>query len=237
MFKVTAAMLALVFCILADNLYVSLFLIITMGYLIVRLGGLPFSEYLSCMKIPIAFLVMGGVAVALGISEKPAGEYCLSCHWFYLYTSKAALLQAFYLAAKALGAVSAMYMMTLSTPASELISVFRRLHVPRLIVQLMNLIYRFIFIIMEVHCNMKNSAQSRLGYVDLKTSFYSFGSTAGNLLVVSLKKANAYYDAMEARCYQGELLFLEEEKKIEKKQLVAAFLYGAVLIGIYIATG
>lgn len=236
-FKVIISMLALLFCIIADNLYVSLFLIITMGYLIVGKGGLPFREYISCMTIPIAFLIMGSIAIALGISVNPVGEYRINCHWFYIYTSQAAIVKTVNLMAKAMGAVSAMYMMTLSTPTGEIISVFRKMHVPKLIVELMNMTYRFIFIIMEVQCNMKNSARSRLGYVDLKTSFYSFGSTASNLLVVSLKKANAYYDAMESRCYNGQLLFLEEEKKVESKQIAAAIVYALILMGIYIVTG
>ena len=46
---------------------------------------------------------------------------------------------------------------------------------------------------------MKNSAKARQGYCDFKTSCYTFGSIASNMFIISLKKANAYYDAMEAR--------------------------------------
>ena len=85
---------------------------------------------------------------------------------------------------------------------------------------------------MDVHTKMKNSAQSRQGYCDLKTSYYTFGSIASNMLVVSLKKANSYYDAMEARCYDGDLIFWEEDKKIEKIQIVtaAAFIIFLILL-------
>ena len=81
---------------------------------------------------------------------------------------------------------------------------------------------------------MKNSVQSRLGYIDFKTACYSFGSTAGNLLIVSLKKANSYYDAMESRCYNGEMLFLEEEKPIYNRQIIYFVIYFIMLISMWI---
>ena len=47
---------------------------------------------------------------------------------------------------KALGAVSALYMMTLTTPLSEIIAVLRKAHIPKLIIELMNMIYRYILL-------------------------------------------------------------------------------------------
>ena len=95
------------------------------------------------------------------------------------------------------------------------------------------MIYRYIFIMLDTQRKMKNSAESRLGYCDFKTSCLSFGGIASNLFIVSLKKANAYYDAMESRCYDGDLLFLEEEKPLTQKQVLWALMYLAILIVIY----
>ena len=90
---------------------------------------------------------------------------------------------------------------------------------------------------METHSRMKNSAESRLGYVDFRTSCYSFGQVASNLLIVSLKRGNDYYNALESRCYDGELRFLEEEKPVKGKQVVLAAAFVLVLLGIRILTG
>ncbi len=236
LYKVLLAFLTLLFCIIADNPYVSIVTIVTMGVITVYFGGISIHQYISLLKIPIAFMIMGSIAIALGISFSPLGQYSLNCHWFYIYTSDKNILKTINLMLKAFGAISSMYMMTLSTPASEIISVLRKVHVPKIIIELMNMIYRFIFIIMDVQCKMKNSAQSRLGYIDFKTACYSFGSTAGNLLIVSLKKANSYYNAMESRCYNGEMLFLEEEKAVTFKQIFMFVLYFSILIGISVLT-
>ena len=235
-FKVYFAFIILLICIIADNTYVSLSIIVSMAFITVYMGGLKLNKYFSLMTIPIAFMILGSIAIAIGISNKPIGQYNLNLYLFYLYTSDESIIITLNIIMKAFGAISAMYMMTLSTNTSEIISVLRRAHLPKIIIELMNMIYRFIFILMDVQCKMKNSAKSRLGYIDFKTSCYSFGSTASNLLVMSLKKANAYYDAMEARCYDGEMLFLEEKRDVKISYFIYASIYILVLIIIIYIT-
>lgn len=235
-FKVLFAFVVLLLCIALNNVYISLFVIFTMGYTVIFKSGVGFRDYLSLLSIPIAFMILGSIAIAGGISSRPAGDYNLNLYFFYIYSSNESILSAFKIILKALGGISAMYMMTLSTSTSEIISVLRKSHIPKIIIELMNMIYRFIFILMDTQCKMKNSSQSRLGYVDFRTSCYTFGSVASNLLVVSLKKANAYYNAMESRCYNGEIIFLEEEKSIKAVHIYGAVFYFTAMIIIYIIT-
>lgn len=235
-FKIVFAVLALLVCILADNIYVSLFISVTMGIITVCIGKIKIHDYISLLTIPIAFMVMGSIAISVGFSTKPIGQYNMDLKLFYIYSSNESIVKTLRIILKAFGAISSLYMMTLSTNASEIISSLRSIHIPKIIIELMNLIYRFIFILIEVQCKMKNSAQSRLGYIDFKTSCYSFGSTAGNLLVVSMKKANAYYDAMESRCYNGEMNFLEEDKKVKVKHIVGVLIYFICVAIVFVIT-
>ena len=237
-FKALFSLLCLVMCIAMNNIYVSVMVILAMGYLTVVIGGLEFDSYLSMLAIPAAFLLFGSAAVAVGFSLKPAGQYHFHVlNLFYIYCSRASLLKAGNLILKAFGAVSCLYMLTLTTPLSEIISVLRKAHVPSLLSELMNMIYRYIFIMLDTHSRMKNSAQARLGYVDFKTSCYSFGQVAGNLLIVSLKRGNDYYNALEARCYDGCLRFLEEEKPVKSEQIAGAAAFVLLLCGIRLLTG
>ena len=100
----------------------------------------------------------------------------------------------------------------------------------------MNLMYRFIFILMDTQRRMKNSAESRLGYTTLKRAINSFGSTASNLFLVSMKRGNQFYDAMEARCYNGDLRFYEEAKPVTKKQLFWVIVPTAYFVLVWIMT-
>ena len=234
MFKVFFALAVLIACIAMDNLYVSLFILVTMGFLTVERGRIPLHQYISTLTIPIVFVVVGSLTIALSFARQPLGQYNIPLGFCYIYTSKEDLYRMVSLMAKAMGAVSALFMMTLSTPSGEIISVLRKVHVPKLLVELMNMIYRYIFVIMETNRKMHDSAESRLGYVDYRTSVKSFSGTASNLLVVSLKKANAYYDALVSRGYDGELRFLEKEKKMDKEQITLCVGYFLCLAALFI---
>jgi len=235
-FKVSLSVLTLILCILLDNPYVSVAVIIAMAYLTVVKGEISLTEYLSILAIPIAFILLGTFTIAIDFSKQPMGQYNLYLGFGYVFTSQAKLKTVVFLIVKVFAAISALQMMTLSTPSSEIIYVLKKAHVPKLIIELMSLIYRYIFILMDVYTKMKNSAQSRQGYCDFKTSYYTFGSIASNMLVISLKKANAYYDAMEARCYDGDLTFLEEDKNVEIIQIAMAVAFIIFLILIWIFT-
>lgn len=229
-FKVCLSLLTLILCIVLNNPYVSTVVIIAMAYLTIIEGGLSLPAYLSIMTIPISFILLGTFTIGIDFSTQPIGQYNLYLGFCYVFTSQAKLKTMFFLILKVFAAISAIEMMTLSTPSSEIISVIQRAKVPKLIIELMNLIYRYIFILFDVNIKMRNSADSRLGFCDVKTSWYTFGSIASNMLIVSFKKAGAYYNAMEARCYDGDLIFLEEVKKVKTIQIAKASVFMIFLI-------
>lgn len=150
--------------------------------------------------------------------------------WICLYQENLVLAGRVFL--KAMAGMSALYMMSLATPVSELVLVLQRLHLPRLLVELMNLIYRYIFILIDVSEQMQIAAKARLGYHSFRQSCKSFAQIAGNLFLVSLKKANAYYDALLSRGYDGKLEFLSEENPPAGGQLVFTGFYLIVLLAV-----
>lgn len=232
-FKILFAIITLFLCIGLNNIYASIFITVSMGILTVYKGKISFHNYLSLLSIPLTFMILASLPIAIGVSKHSIGDYNINLGVFYIYLTKNSIYEMINLLLKALGAVSAVYMMTLSTSSTEIISSLRKIHVPKIIMELMNMIYRFIFIIMDVQVKMKNSAKSRLGYVDYKTSLKTFGSTLSNLFIVSIKKAATYYSAMEARCYDGEINFLEEEKTINKKYILYAATYFFIIFCIF----
>lgn len=233
-YKVLFGFLSLLFCIILDNVYVSLSAIIIMGFITVFIGKLNFKKYVSLLKIPFIFMILASITVAISISHYPYGQYNLNFHFFYIYTTNESILDMFYLILKAFGAVSSMYMITLSTPASEIICVLKKIHVPEIIIELMNMIYRFIFILMDSQGRMKNAAESRLGYSTFKAALHSFGNSLSNLLIVSLKKADSYYMAAESRCYDGTMHFIEEDKRVTSLNIILFSVYFIFLIALKI---
>lgn len=223
----------LLLSIVLNNIYVSITVIIVMTYINLFKGKIPAEDYFQLLKIPVAFILLGTIAIIFGVSFKPLGEYNLSLHFFYIITSKSEIFKGISLIFKSFAAISSLYMLTLSTSTNEIISVINKAHVPKIVIELMNLIYRYIFIIFDVYYKMKNASESRLGTVDFKSAYYTFGNLSSNLLIVSLKKANGYYNAMLARCYDGDLIFLNEEKKVTSTQIILSILLFIFLILLY----
>jgi cobalt ABC transporter, permease protein cbiQ len=232
-FKLICALITLILTIIFNDPYVSAYVLLTMFFISVQLGKMDFKEYLSILLGPLSFIIVASIGIALGFSFEALGDYHIKIGNLYIYTSKEQLIETAKLIIKVLACVSVMQSLILSTMPYEIINALRNMHVPKLIIELMNLIYRFIFILIESYMNMHNSALSRLGYHNLKASYKSFGNIASNILVVSLKKANAYYTSMEARCFDGDLNFLQEEKKLDKKHLFTAILFILSMFAIW----
>lgn len=229
--KVALAVIMLMLCILFDNLYVSGLVVLLSAFVTVGLGKMPLREYMKLLSVPVAFLVVGSVVIAFNLAGTEQGLAGVWLPFGYLFVTQDSLNTVMHLWGKAFGGLSAMFMMSLSTPSGEIFSVLRKVKVPQLVIELMNMIYRFIFVMIDTFSRMNNSAESRLGYTDWRTALHTFGHITSNLLVVSLKKGSNYYDAMESRCYDGELVFWETEKKITSAQIA----YSLGIIGILVA--
>ena len=168
---------------------------------------------------------MSGAAIAVEFGRSPVGDWNLHIFFFYLCFYRSSLLLAGAVFLKAMAGISALYMLSLSTPVNQLVLVLQKLHLPSLLVELMNLIYRYIFILIDAADQMQTAAKARFGYVTFRQSCRSFALVAGNLFLVSLKKAGTYYDALLSRGYEGRLEFLTEETAPAPGQLVFTGVY------------
>ena len=233
--KMLLSVLTLCMVISLNSIAVSVFVIAAMGGLTLFVGKIPVKVYLHFLTVPLFFMVVSGMAIAVQFAAAPIGDWNISVHWFYLCFTRSSIRAAVQLFGKATAGMSALYMLTFSTPVHEMIPVLKKLHVPGLLIELMHLIYRYIFILFEVAEEMQTAAKARLGYRNFACSCKSFSGIAGNLFLISMKKANAYYDALVSRGYEGSLEFLTEKNDVRAWQIAVGAAYFAVLIGIALA--
>lgn len=233
-FKVWGTVLPLVFCVAADSLAVALVVCLSMLWLTVCRGGLGLSRYLSLMLVPGVFVLLSGLALLFDYSPAPLGLLDLPFPGGWLCVTPAAQREALLVMAKAAGGLSCLYAMSLSTPLYEIIDVLRRARVPAVVVELMMLIYRYIFVLMEVQRSMTIAAEARLGYHGLRSAYRTLGGLCSNLLALSFRRASVGFDAMEARCYDGELRFLTRRKPLHRREVLLAAGYLAALTALLI---
>lgn len=228
--KVLLSVITLCLVIGLNRIPVSLFVVLSMGALTLLVGKIPGRIYFHYMTVPLVFMIVSGAAIALEFAKGPVGDWNLSVHFFYLCVTKEGIRTAVYVFFKAMAGMSALYMLAFSTPIHEIILILQKLHLPRLLGELMNLIYRYIFILFDVAHQLQTAAKARLGYQTFLQSCRTFAGIAGNLFLISLKKAGTYYDVMLARGYDGRLEFLTEEIPVKAWQVVCSIFYFSALV-------
>ena len=235
--KLVYALLTLVLCILSRSVKVAVLVFAVNGVLTVGKGGIPLFRYIKLLMIPLAFLAAGTAAVMINVSRTPMDAFALPAGEWYITGSCEGIRCGLRLCITALSAVSSLYFLSLNTVMTDILCACRKLHFPPLLIELMLLIYRFIFVLFETASSITVSQQSRLGNRSFKTRIRSFGKLGSSLFILALKRSGALYDAMESRCYDGSIRVLSREHPVKTAEIAAIVLYGAVLVLVWLLCG
>ena len=209
-------------CLWANNLIISIAVLFIMGYSTIKIGGTPIKVFLKLMLIPMAFLIIGVLTITINYSDS-RNIFLFSLHIMngFIGVSRVGMYKAVELFFKVLGSVSCLYFLSLNTPMVDILAVLSRFKVPKLMIEMMGLVYRFIFILLDTADTMFVAQNSRLGYRDLKRGYKSLGYLASTLFIRSFKRANDLYTSLESRGYDGELnVLLEPYKKCTKIYII-----------------
>lgn len=224
------AVFTLAICVISRSAAAALAVLAVNGYLNVKKGKVSIRLYLKYLMIPLIFLILSTLAILVNVSGKPMDAYAIPVGEYYVTSSWAGLKRGIQMILTALASVSSLYVLSFHTPLTEILDVLKKLHVPGLFIELMLLTYRFIFILMESASAILTAQKARLGNRNLKTSIQSFGEMAAVVFVRSLKQSDALYNAMESRCYDGEIRVLAGEYQISKMRMFKMAVFGVLLI-------
>ena len=212
--KFGVVLLLMVLCVASPSPAAGIFLAVLVPVFVVFIGGLEFHDYLQLLSLPVSFLMLSGLALLFEIGSVQTGVFSIRAFGLWFSVSTESQIQTSLIISRALGAVSCLYLLSLTTPMSSIIGVLRRAHIPGIIIELMYLMYRYIFILIFGYHTMRNAAKSRLGFSDYKKSLRTTGMIYSNLLIRSFSHARKSFDAMESRCYDTEIRFLENNNPV-----------------------
>ena len=212
--KLAFALVTLCVCLWANSIIISLTVLLIMTWSTIYQGGIPGTFYFKLLLIPMGFLILGVLAIAIEITPQPL-ELLGSIYFYNIYigVSKAGLFSATQLFFRALGAVSCLYYLSLNTPMIDVMSALRKLRCPKLLIEMMSLIYRFIFIFITTAETMLIAQSSRLGYSGILLGYRSLGTLISSIFIRSYQQADKIYTSLESRGYDGELNVLEQHRR------------------------
>lgn len=239
--KIIYGIITLLIVVGTRSISVAIVALIINTYLIRYKSGLSIRKYLHYMKAPIAFILLSTLSIIINFAQQPLDGFEIwlllvhASHGIYITCSTESLHFAVQLVLVAIASVTNLYFISFTTPMTDIIMVMKNAKVPSLFLEIMLLIYRYIFILLDMVEQTRRAQQVRLGYKDYRTSLRSFGQLIGMLFIRAMKKSNLLYDAMESRAYNGELRVLYERNQPKRKVTVAIIVYALFLIVIAFA--
>lgn len=232
--KVCYSFISICICIGFRSILCAIVLFLANTVWIVGVGKTSFTHYRKAMTLPISFLLLSTATILFNISKEPLDAFAFSIGSVYITASMKGIFFATQLFVTALSSVSSLYVISFTTPMTDFISCLRKFHVPELFLELMLLIYRFIFILNATATAIQTAQKARLSNQNYKRALHAFGELGGALFVKAIKRSNALYDAMEARCYDGTIHVLSEETKAKKSEIIiiTVLLFAYIILSI-----
>lgn len=232
--KILVSLGVMFICIVLDDVLVSLATIVSMSLCIILIGGHRATDIWKMLRIPMGFVFLGVITIAVGRHDLSANLLAGFKAGNHLYgISHKGALEAIRISAKSLGVISSVYFLVMNTPMTDISLALSRMHVPGLFVELLELVYRFIFVLADTADKIRTAQSSRLGYVNIRTSYRSTADLISRVFISSFRKADNIYDALESRGYTGELRTVGYEYDIDINITFAAIAVALLQIGAY----
>jgi len=216
--KLLFSVATIVICQAANQVAVSLAIIALMVGLLLVKAKIASGVLLKLFTIPLGFLLVGVTTIAAVISGQNEGMIqAIRIGSFYIGVSAASLTSAMKTGVISLSTLSCLYFLALTTPITEIVYALRLLKLPSILVELMTLIYRFIFLFLETTLQIYTAQSSRWGYSSFRRSLHSLGVLLANVWGRAFFKTQALYTGLLSRGYDEDLRFLSPRQQYSYK--------------------
>jgi len=179
---------------------------------IVGYARIPGRVYGSVLSVMLVFLVMSlpallfevvSVEQLLDVQGRSLYGILLFKTW-YLFLSKASLGQVTAVVMRSLASTACLLFILFTIPFTELLRILRQCRIPAVLLDLLLLMYRFIFLFLDVLTQVQLAQQARGGYRTRQRWMVSAGLLAGQLVVRSLQRYQQFSLGLAARGFNGE---------------------------------
>lgn len=213
-FKMSMLMAGLIGVLISKSLGISLICLVVFTLCNIAISRLSFIAYFRIVAVPVSFLMLSSVVMLFDWSPVPMGTFDVAFLKGWLVVDSEGVARAAEVIVKALAATSLSYTIILSTSFIDIIPAMKTLRAPALIIELVVLMYRYITIIESALHQQILASETRLGGTSFKNSLRSLACVLRNVPFLSFHKTRAFYNAMEARLFNGEFRLLNERKPV-----------------------
>ncbi|ASS73700.1 cobalt ECF transporter T component CbiQ [Tumebacillus algifaecis] len=177
----------------------------------VRYARIPFRSFLLLFAVSCLFFVAGSPALLLEIGSE--SDFLKHNGMMFiplfadtgLYITDSGLLRAGELFMRIAACLSCMFFLILTTPFTELLQVLKRLRVPSLVLELMLIMYRFIFLLADTAHDINVAQRARGGYVGFSRSLHDLAHLVVHLFAKTMHQYRGLSHGLLSRGFADEI--------------------------------
>lgn len=220
--KILLCLVGIITLLLVNNyIYLGLYILLLTGFILIK-ARVPLKVYSLLIGVPLPFILVSCLSLMVSLDFNQG----FSIAWVrdgYLLASKIFL--------RNIGSLLFLHCLILTTPLHHFISGLKTLHCPDILIELMLIIYKYIFIFLHISGQIYRSQQARLGYQGYWRSIQSFALLVTSLFVKSMRQGRQLFTTLLGRGYYGVLHGLHEHGTINYLRMTIFFLLN---VGLYL---
>ncbi|MBW4671042.1 MAG: cobalt ECF transporter T component CbiQ [Cyanomargarita calcarea GSE-NOS-MK-12-04C] len=216
---------------------VQILIAIWMGIWIVIYAGIPAKIYIKLVYVACLFWLTSLPALAINVIDishlnllKNDSWHGLTIGSYYVYLSYHGIEQGLRIFTRAIASLSCLYFVMLTIPFTELLQTLRRLGLPVLLTELLLLMYRFIFVLLNTASEIWTAQQSRGGYRTFRIGMKSLALLIGQLLKRTLENYRQFSLSLASRGFNGEFRVWHEYQYHDSKRYAIEAIIGCALL-------
>lgn len=228
MVKSTFIALVIVLSFLSGSVWFYGFIFLLFVCLLPIFTGIAFFKIFQLLSIPFTFILVGCLTLSFNL-QFDQGMPSLTYH-----KSQFDLAFAIFLRSSALVTIVCFWLLTNSI--AEIASVFRKLYVPFLFIELFILSYKFIFFAIQLSLSLYQSQKSRLGWSNYRKLGKDISYLANQVFIRSWWLAKRFIHSLDSRMYYQGIAFLSPAPVRVKESILIHGIFSMVIIAFFLVT-
>ena len=213
--KLAAGLGALLLSLVSTGYVSPLFIAIVMSGAILVLARIDPYTYAELYVAPVSFAGLSVIAIVLISGGSDPFWSWQPLPWLSLSITAESINQGLFILCRTLAGISALLFIALTTPMTDLFVVMRQGRLPEVLVELVMIVYRTIFILLDQLIQRYHAQVMRLGYSTRRESIRSLATLCGAVFIASWNAGEDLVRAREMRCYDGKLVVLGDVRPID----------------------
>jgi len=197
---------------------------------------IPFLIALAIMEAILIMVIGCGMISILGSANEPA-IWDTNFLWFHIHMTASSFNQAWLVFFRAIAGVTLMLAFATSTPIPHLAQALNQIRMPKEITEIVVLIYRYSFLLLERMEIMWSAAQCRMGFNGFMRTMRTTAGIAVGIFTTSMEIGDKAQSALDCRNYKGYFPIFRKPQSISAIWIMVPLAASVVLyiLGVYSA--